>query len=294
MEQITSTDYPESIADRRRLANGIEMPWMGLGTFKMADGPEVVRAVRSALEVGYRSIDTAPSYGNENGVGRALSESAMPREEIFVTGKVWNSDQGYEPALKAFEASLATLRLDYFDLYLVHWPVEGLFLDTWRALEKLYTDGRVKAIGVSNFLIHHLRLLLPNCEVLPVINQVEFHPFLQQPDLYKYCADRNIQMEAWSPLMKGQVVSVSDIVEIADRHEKTPAQVVLRWHLQRGIITIPKSVNPDRIGENAGIFDFSLSDDDMQSIGKLDRDQRTGPHPDVFPKTEHGSRKLPS
>jgi diketogulonate reductase-like aldo/keto reductase len=167
-------------------------------------------------------------------------------------------------------------------------------LDTWRALEKLYSDGRAKAIGISNFLIHHLSLLLSNCEVVPVINQVEFHPYLQQPELYKYCTEREIQMEAWSPLMKGRVVSVSEIVEIADRHEKTPAQVVLRWHLQHGIIAIPKSVHPDRIGENADIFDFSLSEEDMQSVGKLDRDQRTGPHPDVFPKTEHGSRRLPS
>jgi diketogulonate reductase-like aldo/keto reductase len=294
MEQVILGNYPESIADRTRLANGVEMPWIGLGTFKMADGPEVVRAVRSALEVGYRSIDTAASYGNENGVGRALSECTIPREEIFITGKVWNSDQGYSPTLKAFEASLDRLRLDYFDLYLVHWPVEGLFLDTWGALEKLYSDGRVKAIGVCNFLINHLRLLLPNCQVLPVINQVEFHPCLQQPDLYEYCTERDIQLEAWSPLMKGQVVTISDIVEIAERHEKTPAQVVLRWHLQRGIITIPKSVHPVRINENAGIFDFSLTNDDMQSIGKLDRDQRIGPHPDVFPKTDHGSRKLPS
>lgn len=264
------------------LNNGVEMPWFGLGVFKTEPGPEVERAVTAALEVGYRSIDTAKLYGNEVGVGKAVRASGLPREEIFVTTKVWNSDQGYESTLKAFEASAERLDLDYIDLYLIHWPGNRLYVETWKALEKLYQDGRVRAIGVSNFNPHHLQDIFDNSDMVPVLNQVELHPRLRQKELHDFCRAHNIQLEAWSPLMRGQILDHPDLVALGEKYGKSAAQVILRWNLQHEIVTIPKSVNPGRIAENAQVFDFELSAEDMAQIDALDQHERIGPDPDTF------------
>ncbi|MCL6547501.1 MAG: aldo/keto reductase [Alicyclobacillus sp.] len=270
------------IADCTTLQNGVEMPWFGLGVYKIPDGEDVERAVLAAVEAGYRSIDTAAFYENEAGVGRAVRACGLPRESLFITTKVWNSDQGYESTLRAFEASRKRLGMDYVDLYLVHWPVKGKYRDTWRALEKLYRDGWVRAIGVSNFQVHHLQDVMRDCEVVPMVNQVEYHPRLTQEELLTFCKQQKIQMEAWSPLMRGRIREIPEIVEIARRHGKTPAQVVLRWDLQHEVVTIPKSVHPERIRENADIFDFELSEEEMKRIDALNRNDRTGADPDNF------------
>ena len=256
------------------------MPWLGLGTFKSREGEEVERAVRYAIDRGYRHIDTATVYGNEAGVGRAVRDCSVAREDIFITTKVWNSDQGYDQTLAAFDQSLERLGMDYVDLYLVHWPVEKKFTETWRALEQLHRDGRAHAIGVSNFLIHHLRELLKSAQIVPMVNQIEFHPHLVQPKLLAFCRERKIQVEAWSPLMRGDIGKVPEIEELAGKYNKTPAQLVLRWNLQHQIVTIPKSVHAGRIAENADIFDFELSEEDMDSLDSLDRNRRIGPDPD--------------
>ena len=271
------------ISSKVKLNNGVEMPWLGLGVFRSEDGPEVENAVKVALENGYRSIDTAAIYQNERGVGNAIRESEVPREEIFLTSKVWNSNQGYQTTLAAFEESLDKLQTSYLDLYLIHWPKGEKSVETWKALEELYNKGKVRAIGVSNFLVHHLEEFLPKCNVIPAVNQVEFHPELIQPDLVKYCKKKGIQQEAWSPIMKGRVNSIPVIKELAARYNKTPVQIVLRWDIQKGIVTIPKSVTRDRIISNADIFDFELSPEDMEKINQLDQNKRIGFHPDSIP-----------
>lgn len=270
------------IADRVKLNNGVEMPWLGLGVWKVEDGDTVADAVKSAIESGYRSIDTAMVYKNEDGVGKGIRESGVPREELFITTKVWNSDQGYETTLQAFEESINKLGLDYIDLYLVHWPVKGKYVDTWRALEKLYKDGRVRAIGVSNFHIHHLKDILESGTVVPAVNQVEYHPRLSQRELLAFCQEQGIQMEAWSPLMQGELLDHPTLVELAAKYGKSVAQVILRWDLQNGVVTIPKSVNPVRIQENGNIFDFELSAEDMERIHALNENKRKGSDPDNF------------
>lgn len=265
------------------LSNGVKMPWLGLGVYKAQEGEEVKRAVRTALEIGYRAIDTAAIYENESGVGEAIQESGVAREHVFLTTKVWNDDQGYESTLQAFEESLHKLRTDYIDLYLIHWPVRGQYTDTYRALEKLYKDGRVRAIGVSNFHIHHLEELLKGCQIQPMVNQVELHPMLSQLELREFCRQRNIQMEAWSPLMKGgDIFQHSVIQELAQKYGKTPAQVILRWDIQSGIVTIPKSVTPSRIQENSDIFDFTISHEDMKKIDAINKNERVGTNPDKY------------
>lgn len=269
-----------SIAERTRLANGIEMPWLGLGVYRAEEGPEVEEAVRVALELGYRAVDTASMYRNESGVGRALHASGLPREEVFLTTKVWNSEQGYDSTLRAFEASLKRLGVDYVDLYLIHWPVPGRYKETWRALERLYREGRARAIGVSNFQIHHLEDLLAGAEVAPMVNQVECHPRLQQRELLDFCRAHAIQLEAWAPLMRGRLSDEPTLRRIAAARGKTPAQVMLRWNLQRGVVVIPKSVRRERIEENAGIFDFELSEQEMEALASLERGERIGPDPD--------------
>ena len=258
------------------------MPRLGLGVFKLQEGAEVADAVVWALEAGYRSIDTAKIYANEAGVGKALRQSGVPREEIFVTTKVWNSDQGYDSTLRAFETSLSKLGMDYVDLYLVHWPVKGKYTESWKALEEIYRSGRAKAIGVSNFLVHHLEDVLEIATITPMVNQIEFHPRLQQPALQDFCRSHNIQLEAWSPIMKGRVLDIPELVSMGEKYEKNAVQVTLRWLLQKDIVAIPKSAKKDRIISNADIFDFELTDAEMNQIDGLDLDERIGPDPDNF------------
>ena len=263
-----------------RLHNGVQMPYLGLGVYLADEGEMVQNAVGWALEAGYRHIDTASAYLNEAGVGKAIRGSGLDRNSVFVTSKVWNTDQGYESTLEAFEKSLERLGMEHLDLYLIHWPVAGKYRETWRALEKLYREGRIRAIGVSNFLRHHLEDLLQSAEIVPMVNQMEFHPFLVQQELLDFCKAKGIQYEAWSPLMRGAVVQVPEIEALARKYGKTEAQIVLRWNLQKGVVTIPKSANKERIAANAGIFDFELSPEDMARIDGLDRSHRIGPHPD--------------
>ncbi|MYL45895.1 aldo/keto reductase [Virgibacillus halodenitrificans] len=270
------------IQDRVMLNNGIEMPGFGLGVYKVEDGETVINAVKLALEHGYRSIDTASFYNNEAGVGKGIKKSGVPRKDIFVTSKVWNDQQGYDSTLQACEETLKKLDMDYLDLYLIHWPVKGLYKETWRAMEKLYKNGRVRAIGVSNFHIHHLQNLLNDCEVTPVINQVEYHPHLTQVNLKTFCEEHKIVLEAWSPLKRGKLLSETTLKHIGGKYEKTVAQVILRWDIQNNVITIPKSVHEHRIKENADVFNFSLTEEEMQEINSLNRDERAGTNPDSF------------
>ncbi|MFD6077448.1 aldo/keto reductase [Streptomyces hydrogenans] len=265
------------------LNNGVEIPQLGFGVFQVPD-EETTTAVSSALDAGYRSLDTAAIYGNEAGVGKALAASGISREELFVTTKLWNADQGHDATLRAFDDSLAKLGLDYVDMYLIHWPTPArdLYKETWKAIEKLVADGRVRAAGVSNFQPDHLKRLIDGADLVPAVNQVELHPGLQQNELRAVHAELGIATEAWSPLAQGAVLGDEAVTVIADRHDKSPAQVVLRWHLQLGNIVIPKSVTPERIRQNLDVFDFTLTDDEMAALAGLDRDLRTGPHPDQF------------
>jgi methylglyoxal/glyoxal reductase len=272
----------KNIMDAVTLHNGVKMPWVGLGVFKVEDGQEVTNAVKTAIQNGYRSIDTASFYGNEEGVGKAIKEVGVPREELFITTKVWNSDQGYESTLASFNTSLEKLGLEYLDLYLIHWPVKNKYKETWKALEELYKEGKVRAIGVSNFQIHHLNDIMTDCEIKPMVNQVEYHPSLTQVELREFCEKEGIQLEAWSPLKKGQLIKDETIVGLAEKYNKTPAQIILRWDLQNNVITIPKSIKEHRIIENANIFDFELQKDDMEKIDRLNKNERTGADPDNF------------
>ena len=272
----------QSPTDAAVLHNGVKMPWIGLGVLYVDEGGPVENAVRWALEAGYRHIDTASFYGNEAGVGRGISASGVPREDVFITSKVWNSDQGYEKTLAAFEASLKRLGMDYVDLYLVHWPVKGLYKETWRALEDIYASGRARAIGVSNFLIHHLQDLMADARIQPMVNQVEFHPRLQQPELQAFCREHHIQLEAWRPLMKGRVMEIPELAALGQKYGKNAVQITLRWMIQKGVVTIPKSANKERIFSNIDIFDFEIEDEDMALIDSLDRNERMGRHPDNF------------
>ncbi|MFE2545639.1 aldo/keto reductase [Actinacidiphila glaucinigra] len=265
------------------LNNGVAMPQLGFGVFQVPDA-DTAAAVTSALESGYRSIDTAAIYGNEAGVGQALAASGVARDELFVTTKLWNGDQGYDSTLAAFDASLAKLGLDHVDLYLIHWPAPArdTYLDTWRAFEKIHAEGRARAIGVSNFQPAHLQRLIDSSDVVPAVNQVELHPQLQQAELRAFHARHGIATEAWSPLAQGAVLRDPVVTGIADRLGRTPAQVILRWHLQLGNVVIPKSVTPERIRQNIDVFDFALSDADIAAITALDSGTRIGPDPDTF------------
>jgi diketogulonate reductase-like aldo/keto reductase len=270
----------KNLTDKVTLNNGVKIPQFGLGVWRAANGPETKNAVIWALEAGYRSIDTASLYANEDSVGEGLRESGVPRKDVFITTKVWNPDQGYEKTLAAFDKSIKLLGLDYVDMYLAHYPVTGKYLDTWKALEKLLAGGLIKAIGVSNFHTHHLDDLLAHCSVPPAVNQIELHPYLSQKTLLEYHQKHNIVTEAWAPIAKGRVLSEEIILGIAKKYNKTPAQVVLRWELQLGIVIIPKSVHKERIIENAGIFDFSLTDEEIERIDTLERNGRIGTDPD--------------
>lgn len=265
------------------LNNGVVMPQLGYGVFQISN-EETARCVRDAVAAGYRSIDTAMVYGNELGTGEGIRTCGVPREELFITTKVWNTDQGYERTLRSFEQSLKNLGLSYLDLYLIHWPVpqQALFVETWRALEKLYQEGRVRAIGVSNFNISHLETLLDSATVVPAVNQIELHPFFTQKQLRTYLKGKGILVEAWGPLAQGNRTDDPVLVSIAKAHHKTVQQVMLRWHLQNGVIAIPKSTRPERMASNTEVFDFTLSAEDMARIDSLDTGVRFGPDPDTF------------
>ncbi|WP_278326945.1 aldo/keto reductase [Clostridium acidisoli] len=268
------------------LNNGVKMPWLGLGVFRVEDSPNLVDSVKTAIKNGYRSIDGAAIYGNEVSMGKGIAEgmkaAGISRENLFITSKVWNADLGYESTIKAYETSLKKLGLDYLDLYLIHWPVEGKYKDAWRALEYLYKQGRVKAIGVSNFQVHHLENLMKDAEIKPMINQVEFHPRLTQEKVRAFCKENDIQVEAWSPLMVGKLLDNEILKEIAHNHNKSIAQIILRWDIQNGVITIPKSTKVGRIIENSQIFDFELTNEEVEKINFLNQDLRVGPDPDNF------------
>ncbi|GAB7191313.1 aldo/keto reductase [Kineococcus sp. NUM-3379] len=271
-----------STVPRVPLNNGVEMPQLGLGVWQVPDD-EATAAVTTALEAGYRLVDTAAVYGNEAGVGRALAAAGVPREELFVTTKLWNAEQGAERALRAFDASLERLGLDHVDLYLIHWPVpaQDLYVQTWRVLERIYADGRARAIGVSNFEPHHLRRLRAETDVVPAVNQVELHPYLQQRPLREECGRLGVVAEAYSPLASGGDVLGDPVIgAIAAAHGVSPAQVVLRWHLQQGHVVIPKSVTPERIAANIDVFGFELDTAELAQLAGLDRDGRVGAHPD--------------
>ena len=267
-----------------KLNNGVLMPQLGFGVWQVPDA-EAAPAVAEALKAGYRSIDTAAIYGNERGVGEAIAASDVDRDDLFVTTKLWNSSQGYDATLRAFDESMAKLGLDTLDLYLIHWPMPArdTYVDTWKAFVELQKEGRVRAIGVSNFQPAHLRRLIDETGVVPAVNQVELHPYLQQNDLRHFHAQHGIETEAWSPLGQGGELLADPVVtEIAARHHRSAAQVVLRWHLQLGTIVIPKSVTPARIRENIAVFDFELADEELAALSTLDRGGRIGPNPDEF------------
>lgn len=267
------------IKDYVILNNGVKMPLLGFGTYNADDSNKLNNAIKKGIEIGYRHIDTASFYGNEEVIGSAIKESEISRKEIFLVDKVWNSEHGYEKTLKSFQESIKKLKTDYLDLYLIHWP-QSLNKETWKALEKLYKEGYIRAIGVSNFTINHLQQLMENAEIIPAVNQIEFHPRLVQNDLMEFCEKYNIQMEAWSPLMRGLVFQIPFLKKLSMKYDKTISQIVLRWDLQMGVITIPKSTTLSRIKENMDIFNFEISEEDMKNIEKLNDGFRMGMNPD--------------
>ncbi len=272
----------KTITEQVRLYNNVDMPAVGFGVFLIKPGRETIQCVEEALKAGYRSIDTATFYENEADVGRAIRQSGIPREELFVTTKVWPTDQGYDQTLRAFHNSLEKLQTGYIDLYLIHWPRESKSVETWKALEILYKNKEVRAIGLSNYTIRHIERLREHWEIPAMVNQIEYHPYLQQPDLVRFCQRNVIHVEAWSPLMRGEVLYNTTIKNLAAKYERTPAQVTLRWELQKGIVVIPKSVHKKRIIENRNLFDFSISEADIKKIDALDKGERIGPDPSTI------------
>lgn len=269
------------IGARAPLTGGASIPWLGFGLYNITDAKVLRRAIDTALDSGYRAFDNATLYGNETEVGAALAASGLPREELFITSKVWNGEQGYAETLAAFQRSLERLRLDHLDLYLLHWPVPGKFEDSWRALEKLYRDGLVKAIGVSNFERHHLRRLIARGEIRPALNQVELHPELARDELERWCTGEGIRLQAWSPLQHGKILAHPVLRDIARAHGRSPAQIVLAWLLARDIAVVPKAATPAHIRDNAGVFDLELTPADIARIDALDAGRRIGPDPDT-------------
>jgi diketogulonate reductase-like aldo/keto reductase len=266
-----------------RLDNGVEMPIFGLGTYQMQNGRETYQSVLYALQIGYRLIDTAKMYGNEKDVGEALRKSGVPREEVFVTTKLWNSDHGYQSTIDACNRSLKALSFSYLDLYLIHWPVGGLRNETWKAMESLLKAGKCRAIGVSNYMIWHLEELLENSSTTPAVNQVEFSPYLYQKNLLEFCRSHKIQLEAYSPLTKGHKLKDPKLMAIASKYSKTSAQILIRWALQHQVVVIPKSSRKERIRENSEVFDFSLSTDDMKALDAFNQGLRTSWDPSTAP-----------
>ncbi|MGG0657389.1 aldo/keto reductase [Rummeliibacillus pycnus] len=271
-----------TITSTKKLHNGIEMPRVGLGVYKMDEPEEAFNAIKKALDTGYIAVDTAALYNNEQQVGEALRSSGKKREDIFITSKVWNTDQGYDETLRAFEKTLTTLKTDYLDLYLTHWPVPEKFPDTYRAIERLYDEKLIQATGVSNHEIHHLEKLFATANIKPMVNQIELHPYLSQVELRHFCKENNIVVTAWSPLGRGNVLQDETIKTIGEKYDKSIAQTIIRWHIQSDHIVIPKSVTPSRIEENANVFDFELTNEDMATIDNLNRNERFGSHPDHF------------
>ena len=266
----------------KELTNGVKMPMLGLGVYKMTDRDETLQAITTALDLGYRAVDTAALYYNEEEVGEAIKHSSVPREDIFVTTKVWNSDQGYDNTLRAFETSLKKLDMDYIDLYLTHWPVKEKYVETYRAIERLYEEKLIRVPGVSNHHEHHIKDILASCNIAPMVNQIEVHPYLSQESLRNYCAQEQIAVTAWSPLGRGNVLNDDTIVRIAHEYNVTPAQIILRWHLQNDVIIIPKSVTPSRIKENSELYHFELTKETMQQLNAVNRNERFGQNPDNF------------
>lgn len=266
------------------LNNGVEIPWIGMGVFRMDNNEETVEAIETALRIGYRHIDTAAYYFNEEAVAQAIRQSGVPREEIFITTKLWNDDQRSGKILEAFECSLQKLDTDYVDLYLIHWPVADRFVHSWQVLETIYKSGRARAIGVSNFKQHHLETLLKSTEIIPAVNQIELHPYLNQQDEVNYCLQHGIRPEAWSPFAAGKPELFQEplLNELAAKYRKTPAQIILRWDYQRKIVTIPKSSHANRLAENIDIFNFELTSEEIDLINTLNRNERVGSDPDHF------------
>ena len=267
-------------SETKKLRNGVEMPRFGLGVYKMTDSDKTIEAITYALRHGYRAVDTAAIYENESETGEAIRNSRIDRKELFVTSKVWNADQGYDQTLRAFETSLKKLGLDYLDLYLTHWPITETFADTYRAIERLYEEKLIRVPGVSNHHIHHLEKLSVSANIEPMVNQVELHPLLTQVPLREYCQQHDIAVTSWSPLAKGKLLEEPVIQKIGQAHQKTAAQVIIRWHLQNELIVIPKSITPERILENSQIGDFKLTAEEMHVLDALNRDERTGTNPD--------------
>ena len=279
----------KSLQDTFKLSNGVEIPCVGFGTFRTPNGEVAVRAVKEAIAAGYRHIDTAAVYGNERSVGAAIRESGIDRKDIFITSKLWNSDQGFDSTLRAFDKTMQALGTDYLDLYLIHWPIprkhdddwQQLNRETWRAMEKLYREGRVRAIGVSNFKPRHLDALLEKADIAPMVDQIELHPGMPQDETVEYCRARDILVEAWGPLAQGRLFESVELDVLAAKHRKSVSQIVLRWHLQRGILPLPKSITPSRIVENAQLFDFELSSQEMNFITHI-KCESSGLDPDTF------------
>lgn len=269
-----------TINSTKTLHNGVKMPQFGLGVYKMTNQEESVNAMIAAIDAGYKAIDTATVYENEREVGEAVRHSAVKREDLFITSKVWNTDQGYDQTLRAFEASLERLGFDYLDLYLTHWAVPGSYEETYRAIQRLYDEKLVRAIGVSNHHQPHLERILTKANTKPMVNQIELHPHLTQEPLRKFCAQQEIAVTSWSPLARGRLLDDLVLANIAETHSKTIAQVIIRWHLQNNLIVIPKSVTPFRIVENANVYDFSLSKEEIKTITDLNQDWRSGTNPD--------------
>jgi len=270
------------LSSRVKLNNGVEVPYLGLGMFESKDGEEAYNAAKWALETGYRHIDTAMIYGNEDSVGKAIKDSGIPRNEIFVTTKLWNEDMRQGKQLTAIDESLTRLGLDYVDLYLIHWPVRNVYVESWKKMEEIYKSGKAKAVGISNFNIHHIEDIMAVSDLVPAVNQCECSPELTQVELADYCMKKGILFEPWAPLGKAETLKRPEIIAMADKYGKTPAQVILRWGLQRGFINIPKSSNKSRIQENAGIFDFELDNTDFQALFTLNADKRYGPDPETW------------
>ncbi|ANU18876.1 glyoxal reductase [Planococcus plakortidis] len=269
-----------TIESTKTLHNGVKMPRFGLGVYKMTDKEAAVEAMVKAIQTGYQAIDTASVYENEAEVGEAVRAGGVPREKLFITSKVWNTDQGYDQTLRAFEASLKRLDMDYLDLYLTHWAIPNTFEETYRAIERLYDEKLIRAAGVSNHQQHHLEKILAKANTKPVVNQIELHPQLTQEPLREFCAAQDIAVTSWSPLARGRLLEDPVLSEIGEKHGKSIAQTIIRWHLQNDLIVIPKSVTPSRIVENADVFDFELSEEEMKQISALNQDWRSGTHPD--------------